>query len=182
LLRDGAVPEHEVAVRIVRTAEEDLTAPRLALDDLAAFVCIPGACDARRLVLDVLAFGVLGARGELAEPPLLDHQIRAAAGAFLVEDLIRLRRFQATLPRCDELPRGPALRISRAREELPEPPPLDDHRPAAVLARFDFLFARLGLRLARLELARVRAVGVAAARDERTELARLSTARRAAAN
>src|SRR5678816_4268678 len=36
LLRHGTIPQREVAVGIVRAAEEHLPAPRLALDDVAA--------------------------------------------------------------------------------------------------------------------------------------------------
>src|SRR5882672_1033377 len=66
-LVDRPVPEHEVAVGIVRAPEEDFPALRFPLDDLAALVRILGALDARRLVLDVLALRIFRACGELAE-------------------------------------------------------------------------------------------------------------------
>ena len=72
-LGDRTVPQHEVAVGIVRAAEEHLARARLALDDLAALVGVLRTLDAGRLVLDVLALGILRARGELAEAPLLDR-------------------------------------------------------------------------------------------------------------
>src|SRR5439155_210781 len=100
---------------------------------------------AGRLVLDVLALGVLRAGGELAEAALLDHQVRAAARARLVENLIRLGRLEAALLGRDQLARRLALGIPRAREELAEPAALDGHRLAAVLARFDLLVAAFGL-------------------------------------
>src|SRR5262245_27129383 len=55
LLCHGTDPEHEVAVGVVRAAKEHLAALRLALDDLAALVCVLGTLDTRCLVLDVLA-------------------------------------------------------------------------------------------------------------------------------
>src|SRR5262249_10268665 len=91
LLRDRPVPQDEVAVGLVRAAEEDLAAARFALDDLAALVRVLRAGDAGRLVLDVLALGIVGARGELAVAALLHDQVRSAARAFLVEHLIGLR-------------------------------------------------------------------------------------------
>src|SRR5438034_10170754 len=66
LLRDRTIPQHEVAVRIIRAAEEGLPAARFPLDDLAALVGVLRAGDAGRLVLDVLALGVIRARRELA--------------------------------------------------------------------------------------------------------------------
>src|SRR5262245_54497482 len=138
LLRNRAVPEHEIAVRIVRAAEERLAPFRLALDDLAALVGVFRALDTSRLVLDVLALRVLGARSELALAPLLDDQVGAAARTQLFEDLIRLRGAQASLLGRNELPRRLALRIARARQELAETSAFDRHRLAAVLARFNF--------------------------------------------
>src|SRR5258706_5144215 len=143
------VPEDEVAVRIVRTPEEDLASLRFAFNDLAAFVRVLRTLEARRLVLDVLALGILGAGGELAEPALLDHEIRAAPGTGFVENLIRLGRPQATLFFRDSLPRRLSFRVTGAREELTEAPALDRHRLPAVLARFDLFFARFRLGLGR---------------------------------
>src|SRR5262245_9790434 len=89
LLGDRTVPEREVAVGIVRAAEEHFAAARFPLDDLAA---IFRAQDAGRLLLDVLAGRIAAASRELAEAPLLHHQVRAAPRALLVEDLIRFGR------------------------------------------------------------------------------------------
>src|SRR5262249_3928002 len=50
-LRHRTIPEDEIAVWIVRAAEEYLAAPRLALDDVAALVRIEGTLDAGRLLL-----------------------------------------------------------------------------------------------------------------------------------
>src|SRR5262249_24684541 len=155
----------------VRAAEEDLAAPRFALDDLAALFRILRAHHAGRLVLDVLALGIAGARGELAEAALLDDQVRTAARALLVEDLIRLSRLETALLGADELPRRLALGIAGAGEELAETAALDRHWLAAVLARLDLFFTRLRLRLLLPELARVGAFRISAARDERPELA-----------
>src|SRR5262245_23713201 len=131
LLVDRPVPEHEIAVRIVRAAEEDLAAPRFALDDLAALFRIFRAHHAGRLVLHVLALRIAGARGELAEAALLDDQVRTAARALLVEDLIRLGRLETALLGGDELSRRLALGIAGAGEELSEAAALDRHRLAA---------------------------------------------------
>src|SRR5256712_635076 len=177
---DRPVPEDEVAVRIVRAAEEDLAAARLALDDLAALVAVLRTDDTGRLVLDVLALGIARARGELAEPSLLDHQIGAAARTLLVENLIGFRRFQPAVLGRDQLSRRLALGIAGAREELAEAAALDRHRLAAVLARLDLLVTRLGIRLLLLHLARVRAVRIRAARDARPEPADALQHRRSA--
>src|SRR6516164_8170185 len=166
-----AVPEHEVAIRIVRAAEEELSTLRFALDDLAAFLGVLRAFDPGALVLDVLALGIIRAGGELTVPPLLDDQIRLAARAFLVQNLIGFRRAQATLPGRDQLSRGLALRIARTREELSESAALHGHRSAAILTRLDLVLARLRFRLLGLDLARVRAIRIGAARNERPELA-----------
>src|SRR4029078_6621126 len=117
--------------------------------------------DAGRLLLHVLAGGIAAARRELAEPSLLDDQVRLALRAFLVDDLIRLRRRDALL-RGDDLPRRLALRIAGAREELTEASALDDHRLAAVLARL--LDLPFGARLGRLELPGVDALPKTTAR------------------
>src|SRR5579859_1568052 len=71
------IPQHEVTVGIVRAPEEDLAPLRLPLDDLAALVRVLRARHAGGLVLDVLAFRIVRASRELAEAPLLDHEIRA---------------------------------------------------------------------------------------------------------
>src|SRR5690606_24771151 len=100
--------------------------------------------DAGALLLDVLAGRVVAARRELAEPAVLEHEVRAALRARLVEDLVRLGRRQPALRR-DDLPRRLALGIAGAGEELAEAPALDRHRAAAVLARLlDLLGARFG--------------------------------------
>src|SRR5204862_5374510 len=75
--------------------------------------------------------------------------------------------------RRNDLSRRLAVGIAGAREELAEAAALDDHRLAAVLARFVLRLVDVGVGLALLELARVRAVWIAAARHERTELADL---------
>src|SRR5436190_16535887 len=81
-LGNGPVPEHEVAVGIVRAAEEHLAAPGFSLDNLAAGrLAVLRALHANRLVLDVLALRVAGAGGELAVAALLDDEIGAAARA-----------------------------------------------------------------------------------------------------
>ena len=120
-LGDRPVPQREVAVRIVRAAEEHLAAPRLALDDVAAVL---RAEHAGGLLLHVLAGRIVAARGELAEAALLDDQVRLALRALLVEDLVRLRRGHALLGR-DDLPRRLALGIAGAGEELAEAAALD---------------------------------------------------------
>src|SRR5262249_53205063 len=128
LLGDRPIPEHEVAIRIIRAPEEDLAATRLALDDLAALVGVLRALHARRLVFDVLALRVLGAGRELAVASLLDDEVRAAARAALLENLIWLRGFEAALLRRDQLSRRLALGISGAGQELTEATALDGHR------------------------------------------------------
>src|SRR5437016_5805496 len=54
-LVDGAVPQHEVAVRVVGAPEEDFTALGFPLDDLAALVGVLRTLHARGPVLDVPA-------------------------------------------------------------------------------------------------------------------------------
>src|SRR4029078_9796348 len=169
LLGDGTVPQREVAVRIVGAAEEDLAAARLALDDLAAVL---RAEDAGRLLLDVLAGRIAAARRELAEPALLDDQVRAALRALLVEDLVRLGGGDSLLGG-DDLPRRLALGIAGAGEGLADAAALDRHRLAAVLARLLERLRSFGRGLRRLQLAGVLALGIAAAGEEETELAGL---------
>src|SRR5439155_7613226 len=95
-----------------------LAAAGFPLDDLAALLGIFRTLDAGGLVLDVLAVGILGARGELAEPTLFDDQVRAAARARLVQDLIRLGGFQPALLRGNQLPRRFPLGVAGAGEAL----------------------------------------------------------------
>src|SRR3989442_10807843 len=73
-LGDGTVPQDEVAIRIVRAAEEHPSALRFPLDDVAALVAVFRTLHAGRLVLDVFALGVSRARGELAEAALFDDE------------------------------------------------------------------------------------------------------------
>src|SRR5829696_5549651 len=84
LLGDRLVPQREFAVRIVGAAVEHLAAPRLLLDAVAAVL---RAENTGGLLLDVLALRIVGAGRELAESPLLDHQVRLALRALLVENL-----------------------------------------------------------------------------------------------
>ena len=130
-----------------------------------------------RLLLDVAAFGIVRASRELAEAALLDHEVRLALRALLVEDLVRLRGgepcFVAMIFRV-VLHSG----IAGAGEELAEPAALDDHRLAAVFARL--LDLPFGAGLGRFELAGVLALGIAAAGEEQAELARLDDHRLAA--
>src|SRR4029453_3774328 len=132
LLGQRLVPEGEVAVRVVGAAVEHLPAPGLFFaEGPPRFAAQPTG----RLLFHVLAVGIVGAGRELPKTSLLDDQVRLALRAFLVEDLIRLGGGHALLGG-DDLPRGLALGIAGAREELSEPPALDGHRLAAVLARF----------------------------------------------
>src|SRR5262249_57794862 len=75
LFIDWTVPQHEVAVRVIRAAEKHLAAFRFALDDLAALVRVLRAPDARRLVFDVPAVGIVRTGGEFAKPTVLQHQL-----------------------------------------------------------------------------------------------------------
>src|SRR5204863_4607278 len=124
---------------------------------------------------------ILRARGELAVAALLDHEVRSAARALLVQDLIRLCRSQAALLGGDEFSRRLAFGIAGAREALAEPAALHHHRLAAVLARRDLFFAALRFGLLLFELPRVGALGIRAAGDEGAELADLDQHGRAAA-
>src|SRR5437762_6766392 len=112
LLGDRPVPQDEVAVRIIRAAEEDLSAARLPLHDLAPLVAVIRACDAGGLVLDVLTFRIAAAGRELAVPPLLHDEIGSAPRTLLVEKLIGLRRPQTALLGRNQLPRRLAVRIA----------------------------------------------------------------------
>src|SRR5690606_11191913 len=154
-LGDRPVPEREVALRIVHAAVERLAAARLALDDLAAVL---RAAHTGRLVLDVLAGRIAAARGELAEPSLLDDQVLPALRAGFLAQLSGLGSPDALLLG-DDLPGRPALRVAGAGEEHAEPPAARNHGTSAVLARFLEL---VGRRLRLIELARVVALGVAA--------------------
>ena len=67
-----ALPDHELAVRIRRAAEEDAALARATLDQLARAARLR-ARDAEGDRLGRLALRVAGARDELAEAPVLDH-------------------------------------------------------------------------------------------------------------
>src|SRR4029078_603402 len=137
LFGNGFVPQREIAVGIIRAAVEYLAAARFPLDDVPAVLRTQNA---GRLLLHEPARRIVRARGELAEAPLLDDEIRPALGTQLVDNLIRLCRGNALFGRND-LPRRLALGIPGARQELAEPPPLDHHRLAAVVAGlFDLSF------------------------------------------
>src|SRR5688572_6399734 len=79
-LGDRPVPEREITVRIIGASVESLAAARLPLDDIAG---VFGTYHAGGLHLHVLAVRVVRARGKLAEPPLLDHEVRFALRALL---------------------------------------------------------------------------------------------------
>src|SRR5262249_46630658 len=103
-----------------------------------------GTCDAGLLHLDVPALGIARAGDELAEASLLARELRAAARTIFFEEDLRLR-LALPLAVHRDLPRVLALRVPRAREELPEPAALQDHRPPALLARLGLLLDRVFL-------------------------------------
>src|SRR3569623_2999146 len=133
-LRDGLVPRDEVALllRLVRAAVERLAAARPLLGDEATAAGLR-ALPTERDRLRRLALGVARAREERAEPTALDGHRGATRLAHLVGGLRR-----DLLPRAvevlDDLHRGPALGIARAREERADAHPLAHHGLAALLA------------------------------------------------
>src|SRR5256885_14069420 len=160
-LVDRAIPQHEIAVGIIRAAEERLPALRFPLDDLAGLVSVLRTPDASRLVLDVFALGIPRARDELAEAALLDDEIGLTPRALLLENLIRLGRAQPALLGGDQLARRLAVAGPRAGEELAEAAPLHRHRLAAGLGPRGLLLARPRFRRARVAAGARRVLGVA---------------------
>ena len=123
---ERASPGYEVAIGIAVAAVEGLALLRTALDDLALRAL--RALHPDGLLLDILAGGVVAARGELAEAAVLQHQVVVALRALFVERLIGLSLSAA------DLLGGLAVGVAGAGEEGTETALLQDHRTAAVLA------------------------------------------------
>ena len=85
---DGLVPKHSFALRIIGTTVEDLTATGFLNYQFAA-AAGARALDAGRLLLDVLALGIIRAGDEFAEATPALHQLRSINRAFLIEWLWR---------------------------------------------------------------------------------------------
>src|SRR5215471_10833487 len=168
----GLVPEYGVAIRILRTAVEDFSALRL-LDQNLALAAGLHTRHARRLALDVFAIRVPRAGREFAERPMPDGQLRAAFGTLFFEH--HRGRGHAGFR---DLARGLALGVARAGEKLAEPPALERHGSAALLAGlvgvrilFGGALAVGGRRLG--QLARVLAFGIIRAGEELAEATEL---------
>src|SRR5499426_1107813 len=124
---------------------------------------------ARRLALDVFAIRVPRAGREFAERPLPYSQLRAAFGTLLFE-----HHRGGGHAGFRDLARGLALGVARAGEKLAEPPALERHGSAALLAGlvgvgilFRSPLAVGGRRLG--QLARVLAFGIIRAGEELAE-------------
>ena len=108
LLGHGLAPGDERAIGVAVAAVERLALLGAALDDLALRAL--RALHADGLLLDVLAGGVVAARGELAEPAVLHDQVAVALRALLIQrHVLRLRPA--------DLLGGLAIRVFRTREE-----------------------------------------------------------------
>src|SRR6266545_2623125 len=144
------VPGDEVALRIRGAAVERPAAARALLADVPAARLRAGDADRHRL--RPLAFRVAGAGEEPPEAPALHHHRGAAVGALLVggDVLLLLRDDLPVL--APEVHGVPALRVSRAGEELAVAPPLDDHLPFAALLADEVGLDRLGLHVPHLVL------------------------------
>src|SRR5580698_6918128 len=112
LLRNRLVGRRELALRVVGTSVEGIAFPGTLLHQIA--VCAERAFYPNEILLHVLALRISAARREFPVTPVADHHVPAALGARLVERNIRhlLSLIQA--------PSSLAVRISRARHELPE--------------------------------------------------------------
>src|ERR1700722_18147679 len=149
LLLDRLAPRHEIAVGIPVATEESLALLRPPLHHFA-FRAV-GAGNADGLLLHVFAFRIRAARRELAESPVLQHQIVAALRALSFQRPVRL------LLRPADLLRRLTIRITRAGVKLPEASLLEHHLAAAILAVFlsillaqAFGASRIGRQLARV--------------------------------
>src|SRR5215831_3079542 len=132
----GPIPKHGFALGIIRAAIEDLTASGF-LDH--HFAATPGTwtLDAGRLLLDVLALGIIRAGDEFAEAAPTLHQLRSINRAFLIEQLRRRREFAAAGYLADVL----AFGVTRAAIEGSKTAALELHRLAAKFASLDLFFA-----------------------------------------
>src|SRR5579862_8558012 len=152
-LRDGAVPGHELALRVAVAAVEELAAPRAALHQLA-LAAAEQALHARRhrLVdrLHVLALRAARAAEELPVATEADLHRTAALLAHLVRRL-GLDRTDRAVVVAGEVLRVLALGVRGAGEEFTPSAPLDDERLAALLAR-EAGRALLALHVAHLDL------------------------------
>src|SRR6185295_486025 len=175
-LRNRFITHREFAGRIPRT-----TVKRAALasfdDDLS--LAALGAGDASSFLLDVFALRIIRTRGERSVSALFEYKVFAALRTRFFENNVGRRELAALL----NLPSCLAFGITRAREELPEPPSLHSHPLAAILAslfsgfRVSF-FAGLVVNLR--QIASRLALGVVDAREELTKAAELLGHRRAA--
>src|SRR5579884_321785 len=113
LLGNRLVRGSEVALRIIRTAIEDVAAtPRFLLDQLAVFAL--RTLHADEVLLHVLAFRISAAGDELAIASVTQHHIASALRADFFQR--NVRNFLALI----EPPRGLAVRIAGASHELPK--------------------------------------------------------------
>src|SRR5262249_28018455 len=133
---NGAIPGYEIAVGVADTAVESLAAAGAALGQLASAAFL-WAGNTDGLLLDVLALGVIAARGEFAEAAVLDDHVVAALRTLFLERDIGF--FLLAAHGLGSL----AIRVAGAGVELAEAPFLQRHGPAAVLAIF-FFAAELG--------------------------------------
>src|SRR6185369_13748379 len=150
-LGDGLVPGDELAVGIAVAAVEELPAPRAALHHLA-FAAADALDPGRHGLVDglhVAALGITGAAEELAEAPEAYLHRLAALLAHLV-GRFRLHGPDRAVLVALEVLGVLAVGVAAAGEELPAPPPLDDHRLAALLAR-ELGGALLALHVAHLD-------------------------------
>src|ERR1035441_913784 len=183
------VIRRKAALGIIRAAPEDIASPRLTLGQVA--LPAPGTLHAfNQVLLHVLALGIAGARDELPEGALAEHQRLFANGAVLAR---RQRHVLFLLLLLAQLADGLAGRIfavPRAGHIGPEEPaPQHHHAPAviAVLFRLARLLSllRIQVRLARVVLlgkpaARLVLLVVCRTRIKRAELAPLQQQRRPA--
>src|SRR5450432_4252318 len=87
LFSDRLVRRSKFALRIISAAVERVALARTLLDQVTVFAI--RALHANVILLDVLAFGISAARGELAEAAVANHHVPAALGAEFVEWNIR---------------------------------------------------------------------------------------------
>src|SRR5262249_28845585 len=131
-LGHGALPHHELALRVGGAAVESAAALRPALDELARAARLR-ARDPERDGLGRLALRIPGAGDELPEAAVLDDHRLPARRARLVGRLVLHALVLA------EVARVLAVRVRRAREKLAE-----------ATATLEQRLAALGARLARL--------------------------------
>src|SRR6185437_5782125 len=158
----------EIAIRVAGAAIERLAALGALLGHIALMTLWTFE-PLHEVLLDVLAGGIAGTGGELAEAPVFDDEVLTALRARLIERAVGLLLLGGV-----QSAGGFAIGVAGAGPKLAEAPAFEHHGATAVLAVLLFLLADIGgVEIRKLErhLAGVGALRVAAAGQEAAMLA-----------